>query len=67
MGEKTNRYDYLEAIHTKKHNTKIIKDLTNIGAKLVCLFPTIAFSLGAICCKIVRAKGNQNPNIKWLL
>jgi hypothetical protein len=23
--------------------------------------------LGAICCKIVRAKGNQNPNIKWLL
>jgi hypothetical protein len=52
MGKK-NRYDYFEAIRPKKHNTKIIKDLTNIGAKLVCLFPTIVFSSGAICCKIV--------------
>jgi hypothetical protein len=61
--KQTKRYDYLEAIHTKKHNTKIIKYLTNIGTKLVCLFPQLFSHWEHFIAKWFRHREIKTPRL----
>ncbi len=57
--EQTKRYDYLEAIHTKKHNNKIIKYLANIGAKLCMFVSNDCFLIGSTLLQNGLGKGKS--------